>query len=42
MTRWRSILANPALTWKGVGDGFDAAEWNAWGSWNAVMVVGEA
>jgi hypothetical protein len=35
-------LANPALTWKGVGDELDAAEWNAWGSWNAVMVVGEA
>ena len=24
-------LANPAFTWKGVGDELDAAEWNAWG-----------
>jgi hypothetical protein len=33
-------LANPALTWKGIGDELDAAEWNAWGAWNAVVVTG--
>lgn len=33
-------LANPAFTWKGVGDELDAAEWNAWGPWNAVVIVG--
>ena len=33
-------LANPAYSWKGIGDDLDAAEWNAWGQWNAVMVVG--
>jgi hypothetical protein len=33
-------LANPAFSWKGIGDDLDAAEWNAWGQWNAVMVVG--
>jgi hypothetical protein len=34
------LLANPAPTWKGVGDDLDAYEWNTWGRWNAVMVVG--
>jgi hypothetical protein len=33
-------LANPALSWKGVGDELDAAEWNAWGAWNACFIVG--
>lgn len=33
-------LANPAPTWKGVGDELDAAEFNYWGAWNAVMIVG--
>jgi hypothetical protein len=33
-------LANPAPTWKGVGDDLDAGEWNAWGAWTAVMVTG--
>jgi hypothetical protein len=33
-------LANPAYSWKGVGDELDANEWNAWGAWNALMIVG--
>jgi len=33
-------LANPAPSWKGVGQVLDAAEWDAWGGWNAVMIVG--
>lgn len=33
-------LANPAFTWKGVGDDLDPNEWNAWGAWQAVMVTG--
>jgi hypothetical protein len=33
-------LANPAFTWKNVHDELDASEWNAWGRWIAVMVVG--
>jgi hypothetical protein len=32
-------LANPATAWKGVGQSLDAAEWNVWGRWVAVMVV---
>lgn len=33
-------LANPAYSWKGIADDLDAGEWNTWGQWNAVMVVG--
>ena len=33
-------LANPAPNWKGVGSQLDAAEWNAWGGWTAVIVIG--
>jgi hypothetical protein len=32
-------LANPAGRWKNVGQQLDAAEWNAWGRWNAVVVT---
>lgn len=34
-------LANPAYSWKAVGDDLDPNEWNAWGQWNAVMIVGK-
>jgi len=34
------LLANPAPTWKGVGDDLDPDEYAAWGAWNAVMIVG--
>jgi hypothetical protein len=34
-------LANPAPSWKGVGQVMDAWEWDNWGKWNAVMVVGK-
>lgn len=33
-------LANPAPSWKGVGSALDAGEWNAWGAWTAVVVIG--
>ncbi|MBO0884499.1 MAG: hypothetical protein J2P17_30035 [Mycobacterium sp.] len=33
-------LANPAPSWKGVGDDLDQGEWWSWGGWNAVMVTG--
>ena len=33
-------LANPAPSWQGVGDVLDASEWNAWGAWTAVIVIG--
>lgn len=32
-------LANPAPSWKGVGDNLSASEWDIWGGWNAVMIV---
>jgi hypothetical protein len=33
-------LANPAYSWKGIADDLDAREWNAWGAWNYVGIVG--
>lgn len=33
-------LANPSPNWKGVGDTLDPYEWDTWGGWNAVMIVG--
>jgi hypothetical protein len=33
-------LANPAPNWKGVGDDLDANEWNYWGAWTCVVIVG--
>lgn len=34
-------LANPAPSWKGVGQELDADEAAAWGSWNGMVVVGK-
>ena len=36
----RYALANPAPTWKGVGQEMDSDEWAAWGSWNCLWIVG--
>jgi hypothetical protein len=33
-------LANPAENWKSVGQELSAYEFDTWGGWNAVMVVG--
>ena len=33
-------LANPAPTWKGVGQFMDSGEWANWGPWNCLWVVG--
>lgn len=33
-------LANPSPGWKGIQDDLSASEWNAWGAWTAVMVIG--
>jgi hypothetical protein len=33
-------LANPAPSWKGVGQQLDANEAGAWGSWNGMVVTG--
>jgi hypothetical protein len=35
-------LANPAPTWKGVGQEMDAYEASTWGSWNAIWLIGKA
>jgi hypothetical protein len=35
-------LANPAPSWKGVGQEMDAYEASAWGSWNAMWLIGKA
>jgi hypothetical protein len=34
----RLLLANPAPSWKGVGQELDQSEWITWGGWNAVWV----
>lgn len=33
-------LANPAYSYKGIQDDLDPNEWNTWGGWTAVMVIG--
>ena len=33
-------LANPAYSYKNVQDDLDPNEWNTWGGWTAVMVIG--
>jgi hypothetical protein len=33
-------LANPAPGWKSIQDDLDASEWDYWGRWNAIIVVG--
>jgi hypothetical protein len=33
-------LANPAPSWKGVGQELDAGEASSWGSWNGMVIVG--
>lgn len=35
----RLLLANPAPSWRGVGQEMDRAEWDTWGGWNAVWVT---
>jgi hypothetical protein len=34
-------LANPAPSWRGVGQDLDPTEWALWGGWTAVWVTGE-
>jgi hypothetical protein len=34
-------LANPAPTWKGVGQQMDASEAAAWGAWNGLWITGK-
>jgi hypothetical protein len=34
-------LANPAPSWKGVGQQMDSYEWDTWGGWNLVAITGE-
>jgi hypothetical protein len=34
------ILANPAPSWKGVGQQLDQTEWGQWGPWTGVWVSG--
>jgi hypothetical protein len=33
-------LANPAPSWRGVGQDLDGAEWAAWGPWTGLWIVG--
>ena len=33
-------LANPAYSYKGIEDDLDPNEWNTWGGWTCVMVIG--
>jgi hypothetical protein len=35
------FLANPAPTWRGVGQALDAGEAATWGTWNALWIVGK-
>jgi hypothetical protein len=34
------LLANPAPSWKGVGQDLDTSEWATWGAWRVLFVVG--
>jgi hypothetical protein len=34
------LLANPAPSWKGVGQELSASEASSWGSWNGLVIVG--
>jgi hypothetical protein len=36
------FLANPAPSWKGVGQEMTADEAGAWGSWNGMVIVGKS
>jgi hypothetical protein len=36
------LLANPAPTWRGVGQIMDSTEWAVWGLWNALYAIGRA